>query len=30
MNEIVHIEYPDGFKRGSGCLLLLRALYGLY
>jgi hypothetical protein len=29
LDEIVYIQYPDGFKVAGKCLLLIRALYGL-
>jgi len=29
LDEIIYIEFPDGFEDHGKCLLLLRALYGL-
>ena len=29
LDEIVYVDFPDGFRQPGFCLLLLRALYGL-
>jgi Reverse transcriptase (RNA-dependent DNA polymerase) len=29
MDEIIHVQYPPGYRQPGNCLLLLKPLYGL-